>query len=805
MQKQLKEIQNLKMYIQKKYATIALALILLISASMIYLPTAKADVLPTYLFLSISPNPIGVEQTLSVNFWLDKVTPTASGPTGDRWEDITVAITRPDGTSENKGPFTFDAVASGSFKYTPTQIGTYTFQASFPGQDIVGWGGFFGNVWTNNTYLQSTSPEVELTVQTDPILGWPETPISELWTRPINAENHDWSSVAGYWLGSGAAGGPHGPRTYGTGGNYNPYSIAPDAPHVLWTKEIAFGGIVGGEYGDTAYYPGETYERKLQPPVVMNGRLYYNQRIGSSTWGGLMCVDIQTGETLWYNEDAPFMRFGQLLDIQTPNQHGVIPYLWAVSGSTYKMFDPFTGDWILDIANVSSGTFEFGPSGEIMIYNIAGTSLTAWNSTKAINPTIDRTWSWRPSMGAVLDGNKGYEFNVTVASPAGRISRVYEDVIYANTGNTWFGYDRWTGAKLWSVDVNKASYPEAAQVSSKLDPGTEILVEFVRDTMQWYGYNVRTGVQAWGPTEPYENAWGYYQVWADYMTANGKLYATGYDGIVHCYDLLTGENLWNYYTGNSGSETVYGHWVAKDNALTITEDTVFVVNNEHSPSTPFYRGSKMHCIDDETGEGIWNMTFMGLAPIVVDDKVISLNYFDNQIYCLGKGPSATTIDAPQNIVEGNNVVLMGTVTDQTPASIGTPAISDEDISLWMDYLYMQQQIPGDAKGVTLMLNTIDPNGNFVNIGTTTSDMSGTWGLSWIPEVPGLHKVIATFAGSASYASSYAETFFFVEEAPVPTAPPEATPAPMTDTYLTGSTIAILAGIAIAVFLILRKK
>ena len=794
----------------KLRTTIIILLTTILLTTSAALPLAKATILPTYLFLNVSPNPIGVDQTLSVNFWLDKVTPTASGPTGDRWEDIYVEITKPDGTTANNGPFTLDAVASGFFSYTPTQIGTYTFQASFPGQDIVGWGGFFGNVWTNNTYLPSTSPEVELTVQTDPIQSWPEVPISEMWTRPISAENHGWSSVAGYWLGSGAAGGPHGPRTYGTGGNYNPYSTAPDAPHVLWTKEIAFGGIVGGEYGDTPYYPGETYERKLQPPIVMNGRLYYNQRIGSSTWGGLTCVDMETGETLWYNEEAPFMQFGQLLDIQTPNQHGVIPYLWAVSGGygappTYKMFDPFTGEWMLDIVNVSGGTREFGPNGEIMIYNIAGTFLTAWNSTKAINPTIDRTWSWRPPMGATVDGNDGYEYNVTVASPTGRVSRVYGDVIYASSGNTWFGYDRWTGVKLWSTDVTKASYPEAAQVGSKLDPGTEILVEFVRDTMQWYGYNVRTGNQVWGPTEPYSNAWGYYQVWADYMTANGKLYATGYDGVVHCYDLLTGDNLWNYFTGNSGSETVYGHWIAKDNALTVANGKVFVVNNEHSPSTPFYRGSKIHCIDDETGEGIWKFSLMGLAPVVVDGKVLSLNYFDNRIYCLGKGPSETSIDTPQNIVEGNHVVFTGKVTDQTPASKDTPAISDVYVSEWMDYIHQQQPIPADAIGVEVTLDTIDPNGNSVNIGTATSDMSGTWGLSWIPDVPGLHQVIATFAGSEAYASSYAETYFYVEEAPIATPPPEATPPPMTDTYLTGSTIAILAGIAIAVFLILRKK
>ena len=66
--------------------------------------------------------------------------------------------------------------------------------------------------------------------------------------------------------------------------------------------------------------------------------------------------------------------------------------------------------------------------------------------------------------------------------------------------------------------------------------------------MVWYGINVRTGAIAWGPTEPYENAWGVYQPYADWQSANGILYAAGYDGMVHAYNITTGENIWNWYT-----------------------------------------------------------------------------------------------------------------------------------------------------------------------------------------------------------------------------------------------------------------
>jgi outer membrane protein assembly factor BamB len=150
----------------------------------------------------------------------------------------------------------------------------------------------------------------------------------------------------------------------------------------MWTREIAFGGIVGEQTGDSNYFPGETYDRKFQPPIIMDGRLYYNQRLGVDRWQGLYCIDLQTGEEIWF-KNGTTATFGQLLNWQTPNVHGIIPCLWSVSGSTYKMYDAFTGDWLLDVPNVPSGTMIYGPNGEILIYTLTGASntLTLWNSS----------------------------------------------------------------------------------------------------------------------------------------------------------------------------------------------------------------------------------------------------------------------------------------------------------------------------------------------------------------------------------------------------------------------------------------
>ena len=64
------------------------------------------------------------------------------------------------------------------------------------------------------------------------------------------------------------------------------------------------------------------------------------------------------------------------------------------------------------------------------------------------------------------------------------------------------------------------------------------------------------------------------------------------------------------------------------------------------------------------------------------------------------------------------------MTDQSPGAKGTPAIADANMQAWMEYLYEQQAMPTNAKGVEVTLTAIDPNGN-THIGTATSDTSGT--------------------------------------------------------------------------------
>jgi len=242
-------------------------------------------------------------------------------------------------------------------------------------------------------------------------------------------------------------------------------------------------------------------------------------------------------------------------------------------------------------------------------------------------------------------------------------------------------------------------------------------------------------------------------------------------------------------------------------------------SSEHSPTMPLRRDVNIWCVDLETGKLVWKMSCWAQGMKIADGRLVVLNLMDNAIYCLGKGPSATTVSAPQTVPSlGSSVTITGTVTDQSPsgrhnvagsldfALKGTPAISDADMENWMEYMFQQRPIPANAKGVDVTLDAIDPNGNFIHIGTTTSDINGNYGYKFTPDVPGTYQIIATFAGSAAYGSSFGTTYLSVDPAPTtPTPIEQIVQLPPFEMYTLYATIAIIIAVAIATLLLLRKK
>jgi outer membrane protein assembly factor BamB len=825
---------------------------------------------PTFAFLNVAPNPVGVNQPATVVMWLANIPLFYNASTGSvtgnsqviLFEGYSVTITKPDGSQETLGPYSSDPIASYYLQYVPTVIGKYTFQFHYPGQHVVGY--TTTNTLIDSHYLPSDSAEVTLTVQEQPIGGISDVPVpgpDDYWSRPINGENRNWYTISGNWLGTPDSAW----FAYNATGPFNPFTTAPDTGHIVWTTQLSSGGLVGGQYGDRSYYTGLSYEERFLPPVIADGRLYYNLPLNNNRQsGGCVCQDLRTGEILWANNIT--ISFGQIYDYESPNQHGVMPlYLWNTAGpmNTWQMFDGFSGTLMLSFNNVSGGgKIVTSDVGDVLDYILdpANNWLAMWNSSKAIpTPGTEGTnaWQWRPDrfLGQTLDWRNGIQWNVSIAAtPKGSsgnlaISRVGSGVILAcelianiNPPVVMFvAYDDTTGQEIWAKNITSyTAYNAGVNVGPIIDG---VFTWFEEETMETMGFNALTGDLLW-TTQPKSNAWGVYS--QSYLGAGppnptvayGKIYSTGYDGI-YCYDQETGNLDWTFSVP-SGFETPYGNYPFYG-GVTVADNKVFATTNDHSPDSPMWRGGAMYVLDAFTGKMLWNISGWYAASAVADGYVVVYNNYDSQIYCYGKGQTATTVSAPTLAASyGQPVLIQGTITDQSPGktcigvpAAGTPAISDDCMSAWMEYLYMQKPKPTDATGVSVHLTAIDSNGNTQDLGNVTSDTLGNYATSWTPPVPGLYKVTATFEGSSSYYSSKAGTAFIVSEtgAPAPIATPTATetatptaptPTPMqsvspspseapqptspmpTTTYLAiGAAVVIIVAAAAALFL--RKK
>ena len=195
---------------------------------------------------------------------------------------------------------------------------------------------------------------------------------TEYWTRPIEGENTYWYAISSNWLnapyirtGSTVTGG----AGYG---RYQPDGTAPNSAHVMWTKALQFGGIVGGN--DTAvagetYYMGGSYNVRFSNAIVMQGNLYYQESYGNGGGGGnYVAVDIRTGQELWRinAQQLALLLFhhSATLSFETGNQHGVLPNGLLIApitvtgqGTVWRTYDPRTGVLTtMNVTNVPSGT-----------------------------------------------------------------------------------------------------------------------------------------------------------------------------------------------------------------------------------------------------------------------------------------------------------------------------------------------------------------------------------------------------------------------------------------------------------------
>ena len=905
-----------------KKASYAFALVLFaaLCVSLFTLPTAQAHTpawsVPTWTYIAVQNSVIGVNQPFLVIFWTNCIPPTANGAYGDRWT-FTLEITKPDGTKQVVSGLKSDPIGGGYLQYTAEQTGTYTFVAKFDGKTVTGLPlppgrttPFNGADYVNDTYLPSSSNPLTVTVQQQAIQSWSETPLpTEWWKRPINSANREWYVLAGNWLGTAS-----GAHNVGPTARFS-YGLGPESAHVMWATPMWAGGIMDARFGYTGYQTGHYEGIGFQPPIILNGKIYYNVR--SYPREGWYCLDLYTGKVEYFhNTTGPVtgigggfaaggsiagesLAFGQIYDYESPNQHGGFPYLWSTTypgqANTWMMFDAYSGNYICSITNVTqterrgtrtvttgaTGTAVYGKDGSILRYNIVnlGTTtpeyyLQVWNTSQVImsamyDPTVTNTtnayWMWRPILNYTYDGRKGFSLNVSIPAVQGTVLAVREDQFiiggtagknngtYIEQGNLWAlslkpGEE---GKLLWNItftppqtapDIAIGSGLTAAGVTlAAVDPEDGVFLFNERLTLRWWGYDLNSGQKLWGPSAP-EPDLNYYGMYNNIY--RGKLYTFGYGGVLIAYDVKTGKVLWNYTASQVGFESPYGNYPFYLTA--VVDGKLYMVSGEHSLTQPLWRGPNLRCVDAETGKELWKILFMGAGDggahltattvVAADGYIVGLNYFDNRIYCFGKGPSATTVTvSPKVAAKGTSVLIEGTVTDESPGAKeivqsgrlpAVAAVSDESQEDWMEYLYMQQARPTNATGVPVKVQAVAPDGRVIDIGTATSTADGNFAIAWTPPAEGQYWIRAVFEGSKAYYGSHAETAVYISAAaPSPSAtpvtptispsqsaspsisptvaPPTGGGAPAIETYVVAA--AVVAAIVVVVAVLLLKK
>ncbi len=880
--------------------------------------------IPTWLYVSENPNPVGVGQSLIIFWWLDKILPTTNGQYGDRVTNVSITLTLPDGSTQVFANNTGDPVGGGYVTFTPTQVGTYTIFGKYAGQTLNNIiPGPVSNSYNTSPYIgdyyePSISTNATFVVQQDQIPITSQAPLpTDYWTTPINGMNYLWNTISGNWLG---------PANPGVGnptqGNINLYTTAPITPHVVWTKPVDVGGISGGVYGagitsstpgsagSISFATGSAYETGVYTPIIINGILYVNTYAPPRY--GYYAIDLATGQTLWYHNSTgplligsqtgahisgtdipwqyPSLNFGQVFNYDSPNQEGTKAVLWStytyyspttavgagtlsqtyypnatlakdqISGTgVWQMIDPDTGNWICTLYNVPSSGVQFAPSsqhtdpnGNLLIYNLntntANGWLTMWNSTDAVNYPNNNNytttageafyWMWRPPVGQYINAVHGYDWNVSVPASiqGGSIAWVGDNVILGTTGLTSFqygtsAYSVWAlsldpatrGQLLWQKFYQQPPTLNATVTIGPVDPNAGIFTVRQKETLQWYGYSLATGNLVWGPTASSES-FDLYGLGG--AIAYGTLYSLGYAGVLHAFNISTGDLLFSAPTNAGGENGPYPNWPLGSGAgLTIADGKVYTTTSEHSYTNPLYTGWSTYCWDAFTGKNLWNMTgLLDSTLVVADGYMIQLNNMDNQLYCFGKGQTTTTVSAPTTtLAQGTQVLIQGTVLDQSPGSslpiydsigqapgkINSPAVADQYMTQQMQYLYMQQPASNNVAGVPVTLAAIDPNGNPVSINTVTSNSAGMYQAMFTPDVPGVYTIIARFDGTNSYFASSAETSLAIGQ-PVATMAPTPSPvASVADTYFVPAIAGLFVFIAIIgiilIVLMLRKR
>ena len=521
--------------LKKEIATMTIAMFLIVSIAASLMLSAPASglripmggvledgtVIPSYLYVVVSPNPIGVGQTATVLCFMGSNLISGEYPV-----DMTVEITDPSGhkTTQTVKP---DQTGGGYVLYIPSTVGEYKFQGFYPGQN------YSSPAFVGLIEGPSQSDVFTLTVQEEQITekSYPTTPLpNNWWETPVSAENtNEWYKIMG-------------PKIFRSSYNAttvaNPYTESVLSGHILWTKPWGPGGVVGGEAGgsETAgmYWTARQYETQFVP-IMINGKMYaqlYPETTGYNN--GIACIDLKTGENLFTIDTKSSLYCAFAPQYYTPNMYGHVgPYIITTGslpatetggtlvysrGTQYNFYSAETGMYIMSIVNGTGlSQLQTDENGNLIGYYTNSTvgTMSTWNPAgyqtmppppfgppSQMDPTIKSTvaitpghpvlckfnltqllWSmggmnfqWNPSQYKVVDFKTGVmwatpvptEINGALIDPGLGISKTSGGQVFLSSylwsffmvQNGWYAMaavDAEDGAVMW---VKNYTYPQ---------------------------------------------------------------------------------------------------------------------------------------------------------------------------------------------------------------------------------------------------------------------------------------------------------------------------------------------------------
>jgi outer membrane protein assembly factor BamB len=540
-----------------------------------------------------------------------------------------------------------------------------------------------------------------------------------------------------------------GPWTYNqqynqSGGNYNPYSTAPNTSHILWTWQYDIGGVVGGAETKAIIHRNTDIISAFGLVFTEEGKRLENSDAkdlyGDPNAGGtIVALDINTGQVKWRtvlpgNNTEP-KKIIATYDV-SPGGTWRGGALIVGDDETVHCLDAWTGEVLYTIPRELCKGF-------------GGYYTVVFGDRLYVGTNVFTT-------GMESAGNWPYALN-PVLTLDGRIKQIAQakDGVYYGIAEG-YAIDLATGKFAWQR-------PDYMALPGSIACGYGN-VYFGGPDGNYYALDLATGDQVWKANVATEK--GFYFGDCPCIAYN-KVFQGQYNGIFYAFNAETGNIEWTFnlndYLQSIGINPVppeyevYGGWPWHTGFMA-ADGKIYGTSEDHNPKQPMLEGNKLFAFDGETGDVLWTYPMcMSHVGCIADGVLMAGDYYTNTIKAFGKGPTAVEVSVPQaKIAKGDYTWINGRVTDQSPAQKGTPVVAKESMDTWMAYLNGGYPKPAaeDIKGVPVTLSAVSSNGTVIEIGTVTTDSNGDFRFKWTPPAEDAYKITASFAGDESYYDSW---------------------------------------------------